>query len=158
MLHCVYASSGEKKCQQPKEKKKMFKEPDAKCIYLIIHSTPPSFPLSSTASGEKQRVGGGGRAGVGEKKRREKKKEAKVVVVVTPALCSRYHTNNTHTHTHPVIPLSPRLSGMTKIKALKKKQAAHKKSCSPNFSKMGMKREREGTKKKSRKVKKRKSI
>lgn len=96
----------EKKNVNNQKRKKMFKEPDAKCIYLIIHSTPPSFPLSSTASGEKQRVGGGGRAGVGGKKRREKKKEAKVVVVVTPALCSRYHTNNTHTHTHSSLTLT----------------------------------------------------
>lgn len=65
----------EKKNVNNQKRKKMFKEPDAKCIYLIIHSTPPSFPLSSTASGEKQRVGGGGRAGVRGKKKGEKKKK-----------------------------------------------------------------------------------
>lgn len=38
MLHCVYASSGEKKPIKKQTKKEVIKEPDAKCIYLFIRS------------------------------------------------------------------------------------------------------------------------
>lgn len=45
MLHCVFASSGEKTTtttttKKKKSKKKVIKEPDAKCIYLFIRSVP----------------------------------------------------------------------------------------------------------------------
>lgn len=63
MLHCVYASSGKTKQKQNNKKKKkhrqqqktkVIKEPDAKCIYLFIHSVPP--PSSRLQRGEKKAV------------------------------------------------------------------------------------------------------
>lgn len=146
-------------------------------MHLSHHPLDSSlFPL--VVYGVRREAAGGRRRkgrSEGKKKRREKKKEAKVVVVVTPALCSRYHTNNTHTHTLSSLTLthtastlrscrhvprttptcpgpmtgvkakvqskkkkrkkggSPRLSGMTKIKALKKNKQHTKKAVFPKL-------------------------
>lgn len=58
MLHCVYASSGKKnknkKTPTTTKKTKVIKEPDAKCIYLFIHSVPS--PSSHLQRGEKKAV------------------------------------------------------------------------------------------------------
>lgn len=73
MLHCVYASSGKKKQKQKNtdnnKKTKVIKEPDAKCIYLFIHSVPS--PSSRLQRGEKKAVREAEGGVTGQKKKKK---------------------------------------------------------------------------------------
>ncbi len=75
MLHCVYASSGEKTTTTTKN---VFKEPDAKCIYLFIHSVPlrplPSVSRVVVLHAERR---SGAEGVTGQKRKKEKKKGGK---------------------------------------------------------------------------------
>lgn len=177
MLHCVYASSGKKnknkKTLTTTKKTKVIKEPDAKCIYLFIHSVPS--PSSRLQHGEKKAVREAEGGVTGQKKNKNYYKRWWGVMAVKHTLVHMAFLPLFITHTYclctevlqvcfmcPRPPVqvqrqspkkvdtkgqkikggSPRLSGMTKIKAFKKeglKEEERKKRsgthqlCSPAF-------------------------